>query len=306
MLVLPLAGAVQGRSEPPATPPPVSKRPLSAGDTRPPARSIAGPPQESQTRPGGPPRIVVSSSEIEPDRATRVRQDWRAPARLPMATKTSLQPALALAPRGRRALEISPGGTAWGAFRPDAAPRTQGPTGSPRDERFPARAPQPPKAGARTRKTGRSLGLVLLCCAALASAVVLQWRLSRAMRAARAAAMSAVAAPAAANTLATVRGDDDRAAAGPGSPAVAASSSNEPDAPDAPDVPAPAGAEPAALPALATASPTLARSVPRERHARSPHAASQAIDVAAAVLAAQARADAFLGARAASSVDSVR
>jgi hypothetical protein len=123
------------------------------------------------------------------------------------------------------------------------------------------------------------------------------------MRAARVAAMSAVAAPPAATPLDTARGTDDPAAAGPGSASSPASSSVEPDAQDAP---APEGAQPAAMPALATETPTVARSASRERHARSPHAASQPIDVAAAVLAAQARADAFLGGRAASSADSVR
>jgi len=241
MLVLPIAGAERGRSEPAPASPPVSTSLLAAGATR---------------RPG------------------RIKED----------------------PPNGGAVEVSPGFAARRPVHPAVAPTPHGRTGGPADA-YRARAARRPGPEAPTRKTGRLLGLVLLCCAALASAVVIQLRLGRAMHAARIAAIAE--APAAIPRPVT-QSLDERAAPGREPVAIPASLSVEHGAS------ASKAAEPTAMPAAPTESPTVAPAPTdrkRVRPIQSPRAASQPVDVAAAIQAAQARADAFLRGPPASSVE---
>jgi hypothetical protein len=302
MLVLPIAGAAQGRSEPPPGPPPV--RLLAAGEPRLPGRTPEIPVSGRQTNRGESPptpRNVASPSAFKTGGATPVRDDGPASTRKPTSPKFSVQPARALAPTARGAVEVSAGFAAWGALRPDGAPTPQSRTGGPLDQSDVAPTPHRPKPVAPMKKTRKRLGLVLLGGAVLASAVAMQVRLGRAMHAARIAAASAAPAVPATMPLAMTPEIDERAASAPGSLALAASSPFEPGAS------ASEAAAPTALPAApqtesSTAVPAQADRK-RKPHVGGPHAASTPMDVTAAILAAQARADAFLKGRPASSVE---
>jgi len=300
MLVLPIAGAERGRSEPPAALPPVSTSLLTAGAIRHLGRIKADPPNGGQTNRGESspaPLIVASPNAFERDRATLSREDGPGQVRKPVASKMSVLQAPAPAPRARGVVGVSPGFAATGAFHPDGAPTPQGRAAGSADG---YRAPHLHGSVAPTRKRGRLLGLVLLCCAALASAVVIQLRLGRAMHAARIAAISAAPAAPAAIPLPMPRALDELAAPGRDPVAIPASLSVEPGAS------APEAAVPTAMPTAPTESSMVAPAPAdrkRGRHVPGSRAASQPADVAAAIQAAQARADAFLGGRPASSAE---
>lgn len=302
MLVLPIAGAERGRSESPPALPPVSTSLLAAGAGRRPGRIKEEPPSGAQTNRGesSPAALFVASpNSLERDRARLPRAVGPGQARRPVASKMSVQPAPTPAPQALGAVEVSPGFAARGAFHPAVAPTPLGRTGGPVDA-YRARAAHLPRPVAPTSRRGRRLGLVLLCCAALASAAVIHLWLGRAMHATRIAAISAAPAATAAISQPMTRALDERAAPSREPVAIPASLSVEPGAS------ASEAAEPTAIPAAPSESSTGAPAPTdrkRDRRLRSPRATSQPADIAAAIQAAQARADAFLGGRPASSVE---
>ena len=218
----------------------------------------------------------------------------------PVTSKMSVQPAPAPAPQARGGVEASPGFAARGTFHPEVAPTPPSGTGGPVDA-YRAPAAHLPRPMAPARRRGRRLGLVLLCCcAALASAVAIQPWLGRARHDARIAANSTAPAVPAAIPQPMTRALDEREAPSREPVAIPASLSVEPGAS------ASEAEEPTAMPAAPTEPSTLAPAPTdrkRDRHVRSPRATSRPADVAAAIQAAQARADAFLAGRPASSVE---